>query len=72
MPGWTPAALPYLQSSSQQASQPQQVLAVLITHGHPDHYAAATLFPKAEVLGGSGTTSHDARRRPALLDVREA
>jgi len=33
--------------------QPQQVLAVLITHGHPDHYAAATLFPKAEVLGGA-------------------
>jgi glyoxylase-like metal-dependent hydrolase (beta-lactamase superfamily II) len=33
--------------------QPQQVLAVLITHGHPDHYAAATLFPKAEVCGGA-------------------
>ena len=33
--------------------QPQEVLAVLITHGHPDHYAAATLFPKAEVLGGA-------------------
>ncbi len=33
--------------------QPLQVLAVLITHGHPDHYAAATLFPKAEVLGGA-------------------
>ena len=34
-------------------AQPQQVLAVLITHGHPDHYAAATLFPKAEVCGGA-------------------
>ena len=33
--------------------QPQQVLAVLITHGHPDHYAAARLFPKAEVCGGA-------------------
>ncbi len=33
--------------------QPLQVLAVLITHGHPDHYAAATLFPKAEVCGGA-------------------
>ena len=31
----------------------EQVLAVLITHGHPDHYAAATLFPKAEVCGGA-------------------
>ena len=34
-------------------AQPQQVLAVLITHGHPDHYAAARLFPKAEVCGGA-------------------
>ena len=34
-------------------AQPQQVLAVLITHGHADHYAAATLSPKAEVCGGA-------------------
>ena len=34
--------------------QPDQVQAVLITHGHPDHYAAAPLFPKAKVLVGSG------------------
>jgi hydroxyacylglutathione hydrolase len=33
---------------------PDQVQAVLITHGHPDHYAAAPLFPKAKVLVGSG------------------
>jgi hydroxyacylglutathione hydrolase len=30
------------------------VLAVLITHGYPDHYAAAGLFPKATVLVGLG------------------
>ena len=33
---------------------PDQVHAVLITHGHPDHYAAAGLFPKARVMAGSG------------------
>jgi hydroxyacylglutathione hydrolase len=31
-----------------------QVQAVLITHGHPDHYAAAGLFPKARVMVGAG------------------
>lgn len=34
--------------------EPDQVQAVLITHGHPDHYAAAPLFPKARVLVGPG------------------
>lgn len=34
--------------------KPDQVLAVLITHGHPDHYAAAALFPKARILVGHG------------------
>ena len=34
--------------------EPDQVLAVLITHGHPDHYAAAGLFSKAKVLVGPG------------------
>jgi len=33
--------------------QPQQVLAVLITHGHPDHYAAARVFERAEIVAGS-------------------
>jgi hydroxyacylglutathione hydrolase len=33
--------------------QPDQVRAVLITHGHPDHYAAAPLFPKAVVFAGA-------------------
>lgn len=32
---------------------PAHVHAVLITHGHPDHYAAARLFPKAAVVAGS-------------------
>ena len=33
--------------------QPPQVLAVLITHGHPDHYAAARLFERARIVAGS-------------------
>jgi hydroxyacylglutathione hydrolase len=33
---------------------PDDVQAVLITHGHPDHYAAATLFKRAQVLIGRG------------------
>lgn len=33
---------------------PDEVLAVLLTHGHPDHYAAAVRFPKANVLVGPG------------------
>lgn len=33
---------------------PGQVQGVLITHGHPDHYAAAGLFEKATVTAGSG------------------
>jgi glyoxylase-like metal-dependent hydrolase (beta-lactamase superfamily II) len=34
--------------------EPRQVQAVLITHGHPDHYAAARLFETATVAVGSG------------------
>ncbi len=34
--------------------EPGEVRAVLITHGHPDHYAAAGLFEKATVVVGSG------------------
>jgi hydroxyacylglutathione hydrolase len=32
---------------------PDQVHAILITHGHPDHYAAAGLFQKAQICLGS-------------------
>jgi hydroxyacylglutathione hydrolase len=32
---------------------PGMVKAVLLTHGHPDHYAAASLFDKATVVAGS-------------------
>lgn len=34
--------------------QPDQVQAVLLTHGHPDHYAAAGMFRKAKILAASG------------------
>jgi glyoxylase-like metal-dependent hydrolase (beta-lactamase superfamily II) len=37
-----------------QGVDPDHVLAVLITHGHPDHYAAAPLFRKAIIAAGSG------------------
>ena len=32
---------------------PGDVRAILITHGHPDHVAAATLFPAATVFAGA-------------------
>jgi hydroxyacylglutathione hydrolase len=32
---------------------PGQVRAILLTHGHPDHYGAATLFPQAMVHAGA-------------------
>lgn len=32
---------------------PGQVRAILITHGHPDHYAAAPLFDQATVVAGA-------------------
>ena len=34
--------------------EPGEVRAVLITHGHPDHYAAAGLFEKATIVAGAG------------------
>ena len=34
--------------------EPGEVRAVLITHVHPDHYAAAGLFEKATVVVGAG------------------
>lgn len=37
--------------------QPDHVQAVLLTHGHPDHYAAAALFPAATVFAGAGDLS---------------
>ncbi len=36
--------------------EPALVQAVLITHGHPDHYAAAGLFETATIVeGGRGS-----------------
>ena len=40
-----------------QAVRPDQVKAVLLTHGHPDHYAASVLFPAATVYAGAGDLS---------------
>jgi len=37
-----------------QGVAPEQVQAVLLTHGHPDHYAAAGLFRKAQIFVGAG------------------
>jgi hydroxyacylglutathione hydrolase len=37
-----------------QGVKPEQIYAVLVTHGHPDHYAAAGLFKKGPVLLGAG------------------
>ena len=36
-----------------QGLRPDEVQAVLLTHGHPDHYAAAALFPAAAVFAGA-------------------
>ena len=36
-----------------QGLSPRDVQAVLITHGHPDHFAAAALFPAATVFVGA-------------------
>lgn len=36
-----------------QRIMPDQVQAILLTHGHPDHYAAAPLFERAQVFVGS-------------------
>ena len=40
-----------------QTVRPDQVKAVLLTHGHPDHYAASDLFPSATVYVGAGDLS---------------
>jgi len=40
-----------------QIVRPDQVQAVLLTHGHPDHYAASSLFPTATVYVGAGDLS---------------
>ena len=42
-----------LKELSSEGVSPDQVHAVLLTHGHPDHYASARLFTKAQVMAGA-------------------
>jgi glyoxylase-like metal-dependent hydrolase (beta-lactamase superfamily II) len=43
-----------LQELAARKLEPKDVHTVLLTHGHPDHWAAAHLFPQARVLVGPG------------------
>ena len=51
--------------------QPDQVQAVLLTHGHPDHYAAAGMFQKAKVLVGLRRPRDDPWRQDPLRPLRQ-
>lgn len=46
-----------LRELAAQKLEPKDVHTVLLTHGHPDHWAAAHLFPQARVLVGPGETA---------------
>jgi glyoxylase-like metal-dependent hydrolase (beta-lactamase superfamily II) len=52
--GLDPTGAAILAELKAEGVAPRQVAAVLLTHGHPDHYAAARLFDKATVVAGSG------------------
>src|SRR5437868_4287946 len=52
--GLDPTGAAILAELKAEGVAPSQVAAVLLTHGHPDHYAAARLFDKATVVAGSG------------------
>jgi glyoxylase-like metal-dependent hydrolase (beta-lactamase superfamily II) len=50
--GMDPAGTAILAELNAQKLSPADVRAVLITHGHPDHFAAAAMFPAATVFVG--------------------
>jgi hydroxyacylglutathione hydrolase len=52
--GADPHGKDLLEVLAAQGVKPEQVHTVLLTHGHPDHWAAAHLFPQARVLTGPG------------------
>jgi glyoxylase-like metal-dependent hydrolase (beta-lactamase superfamily II) len=52
--GVDPSGKALLDELKAQGLTPNDVHTVLITHGHPDHYAAAALFKNARVLTGPG------------------
>lgn len=52
--GMDPEGKAILQELRAQRLSADQVIAVLVTHAHPDHWAGAHLFPKAKVYVGPG------------------
>lgn len=52
--GLDPQGRALLEELQAQGVPPEKVHAVLVTHAHPDHWAAAHLFPNAKVYVGPG------------------
>jgi hydroxyacylglutathione hydrolase len=52
--GLDPTGTAILAELKAEGVEPRQIHAVLITHGHPDHYGASRLFPTATLAVGSG------------------
>lgn len=48
--GADPKGTELLAELAKQGVEPEQVHTVLLTHGHPDHWAAAHLFPNARMV----------------------
>jgi len=62
--GGTKEGKPLLAELERRKLGPEDVSAILITHGHGDHLAACRLFPKAEILALAGDVG--------LVEGREA